>query len=169
MLLLLQHFAEDVRSSQTEQSSLTTPVSENRCTNEPRRIHDIPLPLIQSDKCKITLTLEVPQDKIYIHPLNGFISPWRSCDVVISSDPPVVSSSICFQTLKLVPVWPIGDGGCPSNLYNGMYSRSSGENVFRAFISTSSDWLPLQLHMLALALQHPFLVTEHFDWSMNSS
>lgn len=51
-------------------------------------------------------------------------------------------------------------------LCEGMYGRSSGENVFRAFISTSSDWFPLQLHMLALALQRPLLVTDHFDESI---
>lgn len=150
--------------------SLTTPMSENCWTNEPRayaRHSSASNPVWQVHN-HFDPGGSTGQD---LHSP----SEWVRRNDVISSDLPVVSPWICFQTLRLVPVWPIGDGGCPSNLSvlwlaaEGMYGRSSGENVFRAFISTSSDWFPLQLHVLALALQHPLFLTDHFDWSMNSS
>lgn len=170
LLLLLQHFAADVRSSPTEQSSLTTPVSENCCTNEPWaytqhssasnsvwKLHNHFHPGgstgqdLHSPSEWVRFSLEI----MWCCHLLG-----SSCGVSINlfSDTQI-GSSVANRWWRL-PLQP---------LCERMYSRSSGENVFRAFIPTSSNWLPLQLHMLALALQRPLLVTDHFDWSMNSS
>lgn len=120
-------------------------------------IHDIHLPLIQSDKCITTLTPEVPQDKSYMMIMWCCHLLGSSCGVSVNlfSDAQIGPSVANLSVLWLA--------------VEGMYGRSSGENVFRAFISTSSDWFPLQLHVLALALQRPLLVTGHFDWWMNSS